>query len=127
MLVQDAQPVKDVYIPDAGMPAKGPHVYKGREAGYIHAAYVHQEYPKGLYRARTAEEIQYERDNTPLDVWRDKETDLLQLTGHNQKKDIKSYEAWVTRHLEIVVSDEKEEKKAIAQGYKSLAELSKDK
>ncbi len=126
-LVQDPQPVKPVHVAEENMVAKGPHTYAGREQGYQPHTYVHQEYPKVLYRLRTAEELQYERDNTPLDVWRDKDTDLLLLTGHNQKKDIKSYEAWVNRHVDITVKNEKEEREAAKEGFKPLAELAKAK
>jgi hypothetical protein len=127
ILIQDPQPVKPVYVADETMPAKGPHTYEGREQGYVARDYAHQEYPKMLYRLRTAEELQYERDNTPLDVWRDKETDLLMLTGHNQRKDIKSYEAWINRHVDITVKTEKEEREARKESFMPLAELAKEK
>lgn len=126
MLREDPRPVKSVYIADENMPAKGPHKYEGRERGYQANTYVHQEYPKMMYRARTPEEVQYERDNTPLDVWRSKDTDLLLLTGHNQRKDIKSYEAWVVRHIDITVNNAKEEKEAEKEGFKHLLALHED-
>lgn len=126
MTVQDPQPVKPVYVGDKGMPAMKPHRYAGREEGYVETTYVHQEFPKGLYRERTAEEIQMERDNVTREMWMNRkqgeEMDLLALTGHNQKRDVKSYEAWVTRHVDTVVNDAKEEAAARKQGFKSLSE-----
>ena len=127
MLIQDPQPVKPVFVAEDAMPAKGAHKYEGKERGYQPAVYVHQDYPKGLYRERTAEEIQIERDNMTKEMWMDKETNLIVLTGLNQKKDVRSYEAWVTRLVEATVADAKEENAERKKGFMSLAELKKEK
>lgn len=129
VLIQDPQPVKSVHVEEVNMAAKGPHKWEGRERGYVPTTYVHQEFPKSLYRPRTPEEIQEERDSVTKEMWMNRkqgeEMDLIALTGHNQKRDAKSYEAWATRPVEVTVSTDKEEAGERKKGFMSLAELKK--
>lgn len=124
-LVQQVQPVRPVYVDEKQEPAKGSHVYLNREEGYVPKTYVHQEYPKMVYRHPTADEMQEKRENMPKDIWMDPSTDLLQLTGQNSKRDVKSYELYITKNIEQTVNSKKEEDEAAKEGFTNLIELSK--
>lgn len=123
LVQQDPQPVKPVHVGDEGLAATGPHTYEGRGVGYQPASYVHQEYPKMLYRERTEDELKAELEAVPREVWLNKETDLLLLTGHNQPKTPRSHQAWVNRPVDVTVNNAKEEKEQRAEGFMSMQEI----
>ena len=126
LIIQQKQSVKPVYVADEALPAKENHTWEC-EGGYMANPYVHQEFPKMLYRLRSAEEIQIERDNLSWENWTDKDFDLLLATGHNQKRNKQGYEAWVTRHVDKTVETAKEEAAARKEGFLNLHEHAKAK
>ena len=98
----------------------GPHTYvegtlqnPGR---YVYQTPVDTEYPRVMYRKRTPEEIAIERDNLSKEQWMDPDIDLIQLTGANHIKKVQNWEAYVTRPVEEVVHNAKEQK-ALGAGW----------
>lgn len=103
---------------------KGPNAYQMNTAtGKMEYVTVHPtetEYPRAMFRKAIEQEIQNRRDNLPKEVWLDRETDLIQLTGLNHPQKVEAWEAYCTRPIEKIVANAKEEKALGPEWTRSL-------
>lgn len=94
----------------------GPHDYipgTGQTMGRyvaIDPGKLDSEYPRVMYRKRTEEEIEIEKANLSQERWMDREENLTQLTGQNQIKKVQNWTAYVTRPVEGIVHNAKQQK-----------------
>jgi hypothetical protein len=104
----------------------GPNVWKPGEGTlpgrYVYSPPTDTEYPRVMYRKRTAEEVEIEKANLSQERWLDKDEDLTQLTGANQIKKVQNWQAYVTRPVEQIVHSAKEQKALGSDWTASLKE-----
>jgi hypothetical protein len=93
---------------------KGPNAYKmnprSGQMEYVTEFPTDTEYPRAMFRKPTEQEVQDRRDNLPKEVWLDRETNLIELTGLNLPKKVEAWKAYIERPVEHIVHNAKQEK-----------------
>lgn len=120
-IVPEEDDVNKIPIPKQAKNALGPHIYnrdrndRGLVIGYQKITVTqYPEYPKTLRREATKAEIKQREADLTLEMWLDRDFDLIKETGLNQLKRQSAWVKWMNRPVEVTVATREEEEAKVA-------------
>jgi hypothetical protein len=134
-VIPEEDDVNKIPIPKQARNAMGPHIYnkerndRGLVIGYQKLNVTASDleappkentfppfrtvYPKVLRREATKAEIKQREADLTLEMWLDRDFDLIKETGLNQRKRASDWRKWIDRPVETTVKSREEEEEIL--------------